>query len=95
MATQVQLLANASVTGNAASWPGGRGLLMCEGGFTGATVQLQSLSPNGTWLSAPVAGLTAAGALVFELPPGQIRAQVSGGTPSALFAYATGIGTPY
>ena len=92
MATQVQLLNNASATGAAAIWPGGRGLLMCEGTFAGATVQLQSISPNGIWLNAPAAGVTAAGTLAFELPPGQIRAAISGGPPSAMFAYATGMG---
>ena len=95
MATQVTLLNNASATGNAVAWPGGRGYFSVEGTIGGATVQLQAITPNGTWLAAPVAGITAAGGQVFELPPGPIRASVSGGVPSALFAYATGIGTPF
>lgn len=88
------LLANASATGSAVTWPGGRGTFSVPiGTFGGATVALQ-WSPDGTnYLAADQGGtayttLTAAGAGGFELPPGLIRAAVTGGTPSGLYAYA-------
>ncbi|WP_374601050.1 hypothetical protein [Niveibacterium sp.] len=82
------LLQNASATSSAKSWPGGRGSVVASGSFGGATLQLQGLGPDGaTWVSVGAA-LTSAGQTVFEMPPGQIRILVSGGTPSALYAQA-------
>ncbi len=83
-----RLLDNASATGNAAQWGGGRGVFSAAGTFGGATVTLQYLGPDGsTWLTAAT-GLTAAGLVAFELPPGQIKAAVGGGAPSGLYADA-------
>ena len=86
----VDLLSNASATGNAVQWSGGKGTISAVGTFSGATVALQYLGPDGTtWLNAGTdCTLTANGGGNFELPPGQIRASVSGGTPSALFSRA-------
>lgn len=88
------LLTNASATGAAVQWPGGRGAFSVPAGtFSGATVALQ-WSPDGTnYLAADQGGttyvtLTAAGAGGFELPPCLIRASVVSGSPSGLYAYA-------
>lgn len=89
-AFRVDLLNNASATGNAAIWPGGRGSFLVAGTFNGATVKLQVLGPdNSTWIDAGTyTTLTAAGAGNFDLPQGQIRANISGGPPSGIFAVA-------
>lgn len=88
MTTRVDLLSNASATGAAKGWPGGVGAFLVRGTFGGATVRLQ-FRYDDTWLD--VAGgdvdLTAEGGGFF-LPEGLIRAEVVGGTPSALFTSA-------
>lgn len=85
----LDLLSNASATGSAGRWPGGRGTFTVEGTFGGATVKLQCLGPNGTWIDLGTdATFTAAGVCGFELAMGQLRANVSGGSPSALYAKA-------
>lgn len=82
------LLSNASATGTAVQWPGGKGAFMLAGTVSGATVTLQILGPDGaTWLTGATA-LTAVGISVFDLPCGQIRALVASGTPSGLYAVA-------
>jgi hypothetical protein len=85
-----QLLTNAAATGNGTTWGGGRGVFTLAGTVGGATITLQYLGPDGsTWLAAGAATtLTAVGLGVFELPPGQIRAAVSGGAPAGLYANA-------
>ena len=84
----VTLLQNANATSAAKNWPGGRGSLVVSGVFGGTTVQLQGLGPDGaTWVAVGSA-LTSAGQVLFEMPPGQIRALVTGGTPSGLYAQA-------
>jgi len=84
------LLSDASATGNTQSWPGGRGTLCVEGTFGGATVTFQFKAPSNTWFSidATNATFTTQGSCGFELHPCEIRASVSGGSPSALYAYA-------
>ena len=92
----VELLSNAGATGASAQWPGGRGFLAAVGTFSGETLTLQALGPNGsTWVTAMDVGgnaatLSTAGGLLFELPPCPIRILVSagGGTPSGLYARA-------
>lgn len=88
--TRIDLLANATATGNAVTWPGGRGTFIAAGTFNGATVKLQLLGPDSsTWIDAGTyTTLTAAGAGVFDLPQGQVRAAVTGGPPSGMYAIA-------
>lgn len=87
MSTKPSLLSNASATGSAKQWAGGRGLFSVEGTFDGATVQLQYAGPNGTLTNVQGTALTAAGQVVVELPPGEVKATVSGGSsPSGLYA---------
>lgn len=75
-------------------WPGGVGTFAVVGTFGGATVSLQMLGPDG---STPLAvgdntTLTANGAANFEMGAGQIRALVSGGSPTGLYATVNGVG---
>jgi hypothetical protein len=92
------LLADASATGSAFDWPGGSGAFIVDRGtFSGATVKLQfSIDGGTTWLDVDQGGdtyvtLTTAGAGAFDLPACEIKAVVSGGTPSALYATAKGV----
>lgn len=96
-AYSLQLLSNASATPTAPTgetanqlWPGGQGVFSCVGTFSGATVTLNFLGPDGATLIAVGTNttLTAAGAGLFYLHPCQIIASVSGGSPSGLYARA-------
>ncbi|MEN9417114.1 MAG: hypothetical protein RI988_734 [Pseudomonadota bacterium] len=88
-AQRVDLLINGNATGNAAIWPGGRGLFTVDGTFGGSTATLQFLGPTGNWIAAgPYTTLTAAGGGIFDLPQGQIRVSLSGGSPSGISAIA-------
>ena len=90
----MQLLSNASATGQNQSWPGGPGVFTCPGTFGGATVTLQFLGDDGVTFGAMGTDttLTAAGsgclggAFIFKA--GTIRALVAGGSPSGLYASA-------
>lgn len=84
------LLNNSSGTGAAAVWSGGAGVFSACGTFGGATITLQFMGPDeATWLAVGAdTTLTAQGGAYFILPPGKIRAAVSGGSPSALYARA-------
>lgn len=86
----MMLLSNASATGSAVQWGGGTGVFTCVGTFGGGTVTLQFLGPDeSTWVTMGFdTTLTANGSGMFTCPPGKIRAAVSGGTPSALYANA-------
>lgn len=86
----MQLLSNASATGSSTQWPGGPGIFTVAGTFGGATVTLQFMGPDSTtWIAMGTdTTLTAAGGALFTFCPGRIRAAVSGGAPSGLFAQA-------
>lgn len=88
-AYRIDLLTNGSATGSAVVWPGGRGLFTAAGTFSGATISLQFLGPDGsTWIDAGTyTTLTAAGGGIFDLPQGQVRAAVTG-SPSGINAIA-------
>ena len=85
-----QLLSNASATGDWKDWGGGSGVFTVVGTFGGATVTLQFQGPDGSTAVAMGSDttLTAAGGGVCVYPPGRIRAAVTGGTPSGLYAQA-------
>lgn len=88
----VTLLTNASSSGSAVDWPGGKGFFSVVGTFGGTTVAFQYLGPDGTTYVTPTDGsLLAAGGFVFELPACKIKATVTGGTPSGLYAKAVWI----
>jgi hypothetical protein len=90
ISSSVDLLVNASATGATVLWPGGRGAFTAAGTFGGATVSLDFLGPDGaTWIAmGPETTLTAAGGALFDFPQSPIRASVTGGTPSGLYAHA-------
>jgi len=93
------LLSNGSASGNAVKIPGGEYALILEGTLGGATMGLQMQSPSGAWV--PVESF--AGGTVtthttpvcitpVKLPACNVKAVVTGGTPSALYAYLQGMG---
>lgn len=91
----ITLISNGAATGGAKPWRGGRGVFSVpDGTFSGATVKLQWRPIGATaWLDVDRIGdafvtLTAAGGGGFELPQCDIRAAVSGGPPSGVYAYA-------
>ncbi|VVE74120.1 hypothetical protein PCA31118_04684 [Pandoraea captiosa] len=91
---QLTLLNNGNATGQSVDWPGGNGACFAEGTFGGATLTLQILSPNGTWMTlGNQTTFTANGVAGFTAPAGQVRMQITGGTPSAVYAYVVGIPT--
>jgi len=90
------LLSNASATGSAVEWPGGAGVFHASGTFSGATIKLQWSPNNSTWFDVDRSGdtyvtFTAAGLGAFELPAGYVRAVVTGGPPSAMYADVRGL----
>lgn len=97
----VVLLSNASATGEWKNWGGGEGAFSVDGTFGGTAVTLQYRSPdNSSGLTVAVmdssgvftnVSLSAEGGFLFSLPPCQIRAVLTGGTPSAMYATAAAI----
>jgi hypothetical protein len=90
----ITLLSNASATGASFNWKGGKGLFMAEATWGGGTVKLTFTSLHGTEIdvknpAGTAVSLTANGMVYFELPPGQITANVA--TATAVYAYAIGI----
>lgn len=94
--TEDTLLSNAAATGSSVRWFGGRGVFIVNAGtFSGATVKLQWSIDQSVWHDVDQAGdsfvtLTAIGAGGFELPPCHLRAAITGGPPSGVYAYVKG-----
>lgn len=85
----MNLISNGSATGSALTWGGGPGIFTVVGTFSGATCKLQMLGPDATtYVDVYGCSLTAAGMLPFTLPAGTIRAAVTGGPPSGIYADA-------
>lgn len=89
----IALLENATATGSAASWPGGRGTFAVNASAWAGTAKLQFRTKisgvTSSWIDAGAdATFTADGGCNFELPACEIRVSVSGGSPTALYAYA-------
>jgi hypothetical protein len=86
----VTLAANATTgDGAALMWPGGKGSFQAEATWGGGSAKLQFISLNGTWIDYPSGSLSANGAILFELPIGQIRVVIA--TATACYAYAAKI----
>ena len=86
---RITLLSNASATGSAVNIPVcGYYQFMLSGTIGGATVKLQILGPDAsTYIDLASASLTAAGTVLVALPASSlVKAVVTGGTPSALYA---------
>jgi hypothetical protein len=91
MSLDVVLLSNEAATGTARQWPGGSGTFFCVGTFSGATVSLEVLMPDGsTWLALGSSTTITAAAIVpiTTLAPCQIRCSVASGSPAGLYATA-------
>lgn len=87
------LLSNATATGDDKWWPGGEGVFQVEGTWSGATVTLQFKSDQGTAIDVGTdTTKTANGAGAFTLHPCFVKATVSGGPPSAMYASVTRTG---
>jgi len=82
-----------TANGSAMSWMGGKGLFIVEATTWGTSAEayLELQSPNGTWVPVSATQMSENGAVVFELPPGDIRIGI-GGTITAAYAYAVHIG---
>lgn len=87
---------NVSSTQAAVNWKGGKGMFLVTGTFGGGTVKLQTQMPdvNSTFVDVKnqagnSVSLTAAGCIPFELPPGQIKVNIT--TATAVYAYAIGM----
>jgi hypothetical protein len=94
------LLSNGAATGAAVQIFGGMYIFTAEGTPAGATVALQMQTANGTWLNVNAVGASSpisATVLPFMatqiyLPPCFVRVALTGGSPSAVFAYICGVG---
>ena len=84
----VTLLEDAGTgAGDAATWPGGKGLLTLEGTVSDADLEIKTR--NGTWVV--LKATDSVGGHEFDAPPGQIRMNVT--TGSSIYAYAVVIPT--
>lgn len=93
------LASNASATGNAVVIRGGEYIFLAEGTVGGSTVSLQVQTPNGTWVDVQIfsGSLVKTTTLPFaqtqvDLPAGNVRVALTGGTPSGIYAYLVGLG---
>ena len=89
MADTGALITNGTATGptSGVSRMAGDYCFAVDGTFSGATVALQMLSPDGTnWLTIADTGLTSEGAMIVTLPSGRYRASVASGPPSGIYA---------
>lgn len=97
--SQYPLASNVSATGGAVAVKGGTYTFTAEGTVGGATVGLQMQTPNGTWSDVSVFNASAVKATVLpyvqvgiNLPACNVRFNVAGGAPSALYGYLLGEG---
>lgn len=93
------LLSNGAATGGSVAIKGGEYMIQVEGTAGGATFALQMQSPNGTWTPVLIFAGSAVstttlpyGQTAIDLPAGNVRLAVTGGTPSAIFGYLIGLG---
>lgn len=86
---RITLLSNASATGNPVTVPVcGYYQFAALGTFSGGTVKLQMLGPDGsTYVDVASSSLTAAGTALVALPAGTlVKAAITGGPPSGIYA---------
>lgn len=93
------LLTNGSATGSAVPIKGGEYMVFFDGTISSSTVSLQCQSPSGQWMDVEVF----TGAAIkytnlprsqtgIDLPAGNVRCALVGGTPSGINAYLVGLG---
>lgn len=93
------LLSNTGATGSSVAIRGGEYAFSVEGTISGATVGLQMQTPNGTWATIQVFNASPIQTTAvpyfqtqIDLPAGNVRTVVTGGSPSALYSYLVGLG---
>lgn len=93
------LLSNGSATGAAVQIKGGEYMFFVEGTISGATVSLQVQAPSGNWVDVQVFTgsvvkftVLPGNQTAIDLPAGNVRCALTGGTPSGIFAYLQGLG---
>lgn len=96
---QYTLLSNGSATGAAVQVRGGEYMVFFDGTIGGSTVSLQAQSPSGQWIDVDVfTGATVKYTALprsqtgIDLPAGNVRCALTGGTPSGINAYLVGLG---
>lgn len=90
----VVLLKNATATGSFVTWSGGRTALVIVASAYGTTVNLSLLGPDGTSeIAINSATIAANSATPYDLPAGQYRIKITGGTTTAMYANLVSI--PY
>lgn len=96
---QYVLLSNGSANGNAVAIKGGEYMFQVEGTAGGATAALQIQTPNGTWAPVTVFSNSAVSTTTLpyaqtgvDLPAGNVRIALTGGTPTGIYAYLIGLG---
>ena len=98
MATRKDLFTNVSATGNGTGveWPGGPGAFIGEGTIGGSALKLQMMTPSGGWvdLDPALTFTTLPNSYGFMAPSGQLRAVLTGGSPSGVSAWAASIHQP-
>lgn len=93
------LLASGSASGSAVPIKGGEYTFLVEGTAGSSTIALQLQNPNGTWAtvqvfnSSPVQFTVLPGCqTAIDLPAGNVRVSMAGGTPSGISAWLVGLG---
>lgn len=93
------LLENGSANGSAVAIKGGEYIVFFNGTIGSSTVSLQVQSPNGVWADVEVfTGQKVAYTTLprsqtgIDLPAGNVRVALTGGTPSGIYAYLVGLG---
>jgi hypothetical protein len=95
--TNYNVINNGAATSAGFNIKGGEYMWIATGTFGGATLTLQINTPAGAWVSitsrgAVVQATSNAAVTPISLPAGTYRVDVTGGTPSALYAYLVGLG---
>jgi len=85
---------NSSANQTQVGWQGGRGALVIVASAYGTTVNFQLLGPdNATWITLNGSTISGNSSVAYDVPAGQVRLSISGGTTTAL--YANFVPTPY
>jgi len=97
--TSYTLGSNISATGASTAIKGGEYMFTAEGTAGGTTTSLQVQSLNGVWsdISVYSGSVVKSTTLPYvqtgiSLPAGNVRVALTGGTPSAIYAYLVGEG---
>ena len=93
------LLAAGSASGSAVGIKGGEYMFIAEGTIGASTISLQVQNPNGNWVDVQVFTgsivkftTLPANQTAIDLPAGNVRCALTGGTPSGVSAWLVGLG---